>query len=242
MNLFYCHIQNGHHVLFSEEESRHILLSLRKKSGDTIYATEGKGVIYKVQIQNQNKYVTGLVVSSLEVKKNTPHVELLVGNIKQSERMEWLVEKAVELGVHAIVPFTSERTEKSKLNLERLQRISIAAMKQSLCAFLPEIKNITPLKYLINEPFDGGKFMATCTREEKSHLVECAREHTSIRILIGPEGDFSLDELEMASENHWKLVSLGSSRLRSETAALFALSCILVSRPILSKSIVIQPF
>jgi 16S rRNA (uracil1498-N3)-methyltransferase len=135
--------------------------------------------------------------------------------------MEWWLEKSVEIGLDRFVPLRCRFSERKELKIERMRKIAIAAMKQSLKATLPQIDEMTDFKRFIEEPFDGQKFIAHCMdnqpRHLLSHLIQKGRD---VRILIGPEGDFSQDEVSFALQNGYLPISLGDQRLRTETAAL----------------------
>jgi 16S rRNA (uracil1498-N3)-methyltransferase len=212
-------------LTLSEEASRHIVQVLRMKEGEQLYLTNGKGLILKVVIQQAHKKNT--VVSVVEREQHElPKQEIVmaVSLLKNTARFEWFLEKAAELGVRSIIPLRCERTEKMQFRTDRAKQILISAMLQSRQYFLTEISE--PQSYgsfmqsASNAHYDH-QFIAHCIPEEKPLLHGALTQPFSKAILlIGPEGDFSEKEIIMAKENGFKAVSLGHTRLRTETAAL----------------------
>ena len=223
MRLFYQPgIPQGVHHL-DPEESRHCIKVLRKKVNDTIQVVDGKGTFYQVIITETNPRQTSFQV--VDQKKEAPknyYIHLAVAPTKRLERIEWLVEKVVELGVDRISFIDCANSERHKLRIDRLQRKAISAMKQSLKATLPVIDDIIPLSdfFPLVDP-DSTKLLAHLS-QNAIPLTQAAVLKTACCLLIGPEGDFSVAELEQASAAGFQMVGLGNSRLRTETAALAA--------------------
>ena len=205
-----------------EEESGHVVRVLRHTVGDEIDVVDGNGMWYHCRIASAHLKHCSVEILSSHSDSHWPYrVELAIGPTKNLDRMEWWLEKSVEIGLDRFVPLRCRFSERKELKTERLRKIAIAAMKQSLKATLPQIDEMTDFKRFIEEPFDGQKFIAHCMddqpRQLLSHLVQKGRD---VRILIGPEGDFSQDEVSFALQNGYLPISLGDQRLRTETAAL----------------------
>lgn len=205
-----------------EEESGHAVRVLRHTEGDEIEVVDGLGMWYHCRITAAHPKHCALDIMS---SRPDPHwsyrVELAVAPTKNLDRMEWWLEKATEMGLDRFTPLLCRFSERRELKVERLRKIAISAMKQSLKATLPVIDPMTDIKRFLQEPFDGQKFIAHCMddqpRQLLSHLIN---KNMPVRVLIGPEGDFSPEEVALAISNGYKPVSLGDQRLRTETAAL----------------------
>jgi 16S rRNA (uracil1498-N3)-methyltransferase len=222
MNLFYSDKIQESLAFFSEEESQHIRHALRKKAGDAIAFTDGQGHLYTGRLVADKKALYAIIEETLKTQAPEKTICLWIAPLKQPERMEWLVEKAVELGVSEIALLETAHTERHTLKYERLRRLTLAALKQSLQVWLPEIRPLKPFLEAIHSPFEGIKAIAWCGDSfPKQHLAEVIRPDQSLRLLIGPEGDFSEAEVAMAMDAGYKAVHLGTTRLRTETAALY---------------------
>lgn len=205
-----------------EEESGHAVRVLRHVEGDEIEVVDGQGTWYHCRITAAHHKHCGIEILSQRPDAHWNYrVELAIGPTKNLDRMEWWLEKATEMGLDRFVPLRCRFSERKELKVERMRKIAVSAMKQSLKATLPEIEEMTDIKHYLQEPFEGQKFIAHCMddqpRQLLSHLIHKA---TPVRILIGPEGDFSPEEVELALQNGYQPVSLGDQRLRTETAAL----------------------
>lgn len=209
-----------------ESDSAHATRVLRLKSGDVIQVIDGKGTTYMCRIVAPHQRHTLVEIISSEATPLPWNHELIiaVAPTKHLDRMEWFVEKAVETGVNRIIPILCHHSERRELKTERLEKIAISAMKQSLKAIAPLIDPLTPVEEVIRG-FDGfQRFIAYCDRSIPRKLL--AREYrpgSPAIAMIGPEGDFSQDEIHAALDSGWSPVSLGPCRLRTETAALTAL-------------------
>ena len=205
-----------------EEESGHVVRVLRHAEGDEIDVVDGKGSWYHCRITSAHPKHCAVEVISVRADQHWPYkVEVAIGPTKNLDRMEWCLEKSVELGLDRFTPLRCRFSERKELKTERLRKIAISAMKQSLKATLPQIDEMTDFKRFVSEPFNGQKFIAHCIEEqERLLLARTVNKGSDVRILIGPEGDFSPDEVSIAIQNGYIPVSLGEQRLRTETAAL----------------------
>lgn len=215
---------------FDKAESRHIIRVLRKKEDDLIYITDGKGNLVTSTIINKNEKRCQVKINSF-VKQNKPfnyYLHIAIAPTKNIQRLEWFLEKATEIGVSEITPILCERSERKTIKQERLEKVLIAAMKQSLKYSLPKLNLLTPLKDMLKENTQKNKYIAHCIKDDKSSLKQnlqaiCKQnEMTEVLIVIGPEGDFTPNEIVLALQNNFTPVSLGKSRLRTETAGIVA--------------------
>lgn len=221
MIIFYCeNIQSCPEL--SEEDSGHAVRVLRHVEGDEITVVDGQGTFYRCAITAAHPKHCGLQILSTEEEKHWPYgVELAVAPTKNLDRMEWWLEKATEMGLDRFIPLKCRFSERKELKTERMRKIAISAMKQSLKATLPVIEEMTDIKRFLEEPFDGQKFIAHCMDDQPRKLLSHeVKPGTAVRVLIGPEGDFSPEEVQLALSNGYVPVSLGDQRLRTETAAL----------------------
>lgn len=226
MQLFYApDIVPPRHTL-SEEESKHCVRVLRLGVGDELHLTDGRGNLYRCRVTDPNpKRCAVETVETIAEYGRMPYgLTIAVAPTKNIERFEWFLEKATEVGVSEIVPLLCERSERRALKIERAERVVVSAMKQSLKAFCPALRPLTPLDDLLAEPFDGRRLIAHCDapRMEKRHLFDTLRPHENLLVLIGPEGDFSPAEIDAALRAGFEEITLGRQRLRTETAAVVA--------------------
>ncbi|MDE7411709.1 MAG: 16S rRNA (uracil(1498)-N(3))-methyltransferase [Paramuribaculum sp.] len=208
-----------------ESDSQHCIKVLRMTAGDNITVIDGKGNQYICSIIDPHSKHTGVnIISKCVIPLCWDYnITVAVAPTKHLDRMEWLTEKLTEIGVNRIVPLLCRRSERKEIKVERLQKIAISAMKQSLKAVLPEITPITQYSQFMQEQHTGMKFIAYCDDSLPRRLL--AKEYKpgeSATILIGPEGDFDEKEISMALNNGWIPTTLGDNRLRTETAALVA--------------------
>jgi len=216
--------QDAKTVSFDAEESKHIAKVLRLQTQDKILLLNGEGFRFQAQLTLVSpKKVEADIAHAEKLEPNRNHrIHLAIAPTKNTDRTEWLVEKATELGVYALHFFHSERTEKTHLRMDRLQRIMQAAIKQSLNPFAPKMEAPRPFLDILQLPFKQ-KYLAYCEDKPKTALSDAVQKMGDILILIGPEGDFSPKEIAQAMQNNCTLVHLGENRLRTETAALYAL-------------------
>jgi 16S rRNA (uracil1498-N3)-methyltransferase len=214
-------------IVLDEDTSRHVVQVLRMKEGEKLNLTDGKGNLITAEISDSHKKHCS--VSILD-SRFTPHVSrkitIAISLLKNTNRFEWFLEKATEIGVSEIVPLICERTEKQKFRYDRMKGICISAMLQSQQTWLPVLQDPMPLKNLVVEQFENTqKFIAHCDDSLKDQLTnKLINQSTSSLILIGPEGDFTNDEIRLALENNFVPISLGETRLRTETAGIVAAS------------------
>lgn len=208
---------------FPKDESRHIVKVLRKKVGDTLYITNGNGFLFtaKITIADQKNCVVS--IENSEFKKPTDYqLHLAVAPTKMNDRYEWFLEKATEIGITSITPIFCDHSERKNVKLDRFEKILQSAMKQSLHLYLPTLNQPMSFKDYINQDFSGDLFIAHCEETDKKSLKNEIKPNKEITILIGPEGDFSVNEIETAIKNKFIPVTLGNTRLRTETAAIVA--------------------
>jgi 16S rRNA (uracil1498-N3)-methyltransferase len=223
MQLFYTPDINSDEYTLSKEESRHCIQVLRKKLGDTIYLVDGKGGFYKASLISENPKSCTLKIESIsrDFGKSDIHIHIAIAPTKMNERFEWFLEKATEIGINEITPIICEHSERKVLKLERMNKILVAAMKQSQRAYLPKLNEPISFESFVNHKREVDCFIAHCNEEsEKKHLMSVLNKGANSLVLIGPEGDFSSKEIELACEQGFSTVSLGENRLRTETAAI----------------------
>ena len=233
MNLFYQpSIQQGIFHLDSTE-SKHCTKVLRRKAGDKIHITDGKGFLYEAVITVADPVECKFEIHERKIEDvKSFGIHIAISPTKHPDRLEWFVEKAVELGVDKITIMNCEHTEPSHYKFERLEKIAISAMKQSLRLTLPNIEGPTDFSTVINETSAASKFIAHVDASNTDHLKNIAPPDSVYLVLIGPEGDFSPHELQLAAAKKFLKVSLGSNRLRTETAGLAACNILnLVNTP-----------
>lgn len=211
-----------------EEESGHAVRVLRHVEGDEVEVVDGEGTWYHCRITAAHPKHCGVEIISQRPDPHWPYrVEIGIGPTKNLDRMEWWLEKATEMGLDRFVPLRCRFSERKELKTERMRKIAVSAMKQSLKATLPEICEMTDIRRFVEEPFEGQKFIAHCMEDQPRQLLaQLIGKGQNVRILIGPEGDFSPEEVEMALSNGYLPVSLGDQRLRTETAALSSVNTI----------------
>jgi len=225
MQLFYNSdiSEQNNTFTFPKDESRHIVKVLRKKVGDTLYITNGNGFLFtaKITIADQKNCVVS--IENSEFKKPTDYqLHLAVAPTKMNDRYEWFLEKATEIGITSITPIFCDHSERKNVKLDRFEKILQSAMKQSLHLYLPTLNEPISFKDYINQDFSGDLFIAHCEETDKKSLKNEIKPNIEITILIGPEGDFSVNEIETAIKNKFIPVTLGNTRLRTETAAIVA--------------------
>ena len=226
MKLFYnidLNYNDKELTLFDSEHS-HLTKVLRKKVDEIVYLTNGRGYLFEAVIIQINLKDTKLkILSSLKKPKRNYYLNVAISPTKKNDRFEWFVEKATELGISQITPIVCEHSEKKKINTERLERILISSLKQSNQFFKPEINSINTFEnFILNN--EDQLFMANLKTSNK--LSEKLFTKSNICLMVGPEGGFSDREIDIAKKQDIKEVTLGNSRLRSETAAIYGMSII----------------
>lgn len=224
MQLFYSKsldIESTSYTL-PKDESKHVIRVLRKQPGDSIYLTNGKGYLFTAQIYDANPNKCKLSITSNTYQEPRDYkLHLAVAPTKLNDRFEWFLEKATEIGVTEITPLLCDHSERKVIKEERFLKILQSAMKQSLHYHLPILHPLTSFKDFV-ESTQSNTFIAHCEDDKKSLLKNELSPATDYTILIGPEGDFSITEIQLALEKGITPVSLGNSRLRTETAAIVA--------------------
>lgn len=225
MQLFYSEAisSDSSIFVFDKEESKHIVRVLRKKAGDTLLVTNGQGSLFEVKItmDSDKKCMTEIIKSECQPPKDY-HIHLAVAPTKMNDRFEWFLEKATEIGIQEITPIICEHSERRVVKTERWNKILQAAMKQSLQAYLPRLNAPISFRDFVEKNFNAQRFIAHCADTEKNSIHSLANPKNSYLLLIGPEGDFSKDEIELALSKGFQPVTLGTTRLRTETAAVVA--------------------
>ena len=240
MELFFSReIASGAREL-DRQESGHCIKVLRHRAGDTIHVIDGCGNLYECRIVSADPSATGFeVVSVVEGYGSHPYrLTMAVAPPKNIDRFEWFCEKATEIGVDEIVPLVGDYSERKVFKGERCERIIVSAAKQSHKGAIPSLAPLTPVREFLGREFAPGvhKFICYCSEVEgaaKIHIREAlasAGDSCDFAVMIGPEGDFSREEIALALQHGWQLVSLGDSRLRIETAALSAVAAVYLSR------------
>jgi 16S rRNA (uracil1498-N3)-methyltransferase len=213
---------------FTKEESKHITKVLRKTVGDILHITNGNGWLFKAEINLANiKNCAATIIEKKIQPKRNYNLHLAVAPTKMNDRYEWFLEKATEIGVDSITPIICDHSERKLIKHGRLEKILQSAMKQSLQCYLPKLNEAIKFSDFINQDYDGQLFIAHCEETKRKSLKNELLPNREVTILIGPEGDFSVKEIETAIQNKFIPVTLGETRLRTETAAIVA--CQIVS-------------
>ncbi len=210
------------HFTLSEETSKHCIQVLRMKVGEYLQLTNGLGILYKATIVSEDKKKTIVLIE--EAKTITAHskkIIIAISLLKTNNRFEWFLEKATEIGVAEIQPIITARTEHHRFRHDRMNAILIAAMLQSQQAWLPVLQEPVSYADLIRKSAHAQKLIAHCEEDSKQFIKDLPLSNDT-QILIGPEGDFSKEEIKLALDNHYLPVSLGDTRLRAETAGIVA--------------------
>ena len=224
MNLFYIPEISAENTAFlNEEESRHCIKVLRMQEGDIVQFTDGKGHFFKARISGTSHKKTELqIIEKTEIPIQSPKLHIAIAPTKNINRMEWFLEKATEIGIYKITPVYSFHSERKVIKPERLEKILISAMKQSLKARLPILEQELSFTDYIQNENEKNRYFAYCGEMDKRLLQQIYPVGEDATILIGPEGGFSPEEAALAISHGWKPVSLGSARLRTETAGIAA--------------------
>ena len=222
MNIFYTPDMNGKFYTLEESESKHCVKVLRKSLGDRLILVDGVGGWYEAAITDPNpkRCAVEVIQEVKNFEKRSYSLHLAVAPTKNIDRFEWMIEKATEIGVDEITPLLCEHSERKQVNNERLHKVMISAMKQSLKAYLPRLNNLTNFETFSSSSFDAKKFIAHCEEGYKKHLFTQIKTHEKVVVMVGPEGDFSTSEIKKAIDGGFGEVSLGKSRLRTETAGV----------------------
>ncbi len=211
-------------VVLDEPTSKHVVQVLRMQNGEQLQLTNGKGILFTAEIiDDHRKKCAVKIIATHNGQQPTTNISIAISLIKNSTRFEWFLEKATELGVSVIIPLLCSRTEKSSFKHERMKSILVSAMLQSQQTWLPVLQEPTKFSDLVTAALHQQKFIAHCIDDARRKLVDLNNESLNSKlILIGPEGDFTQDEIRLALQYHFNAVSLGNTRLRTETAAIVA--------------------
>jgi len=224
MHLFYTPDISGNEYYLSEEESKHCTKVLRLKENDIVYLVDGNGGFYKAAISaiSGKKCLLRIEETQEEFGKRNYRIHIAIAPTKNIDRIEWFVEKATEIGIDEITPIICQRSERRVVKTDRLEKIAVSAMKQSIKAYLPKINEAQTFNNFVKQNNASFKCIAHCLPENKQEFKALIKSQNDILILIGPEGDFTSHEIELALKNNYLPVSLGESRLRTETAGIAA--------------------
>lgn len=223
MQLFYCPGIIHQDFFLSEDESRHCTKVLRHQSGDIIQITDGCGSIYSAELTDISAWKCEFkIIETTKYSKSDFTIHLAIAPTKNIDRIEWFVEKSIEVGVDEITFLQTAHSERNKINLERIRKKAISAMKQSLRSFLPKINDLQKVRSFIEKSEARQKFIAHLDVDSPIYLNKKAEVSSDYLILIGPEGGFSHEEINLAKENGYYCVVLGNQRLRTETAGVVA--------------------
>jgi 16S rRNA (uracil1498-N3)-methyltransferase len=208
---------------FDKEESRHIVKVLRKKEGDAIHITNGAGLLFTSEIHFGSDRKCEVKITNEQFFEPAQYrLHLAVAPTKMNERYEWFLEKATEIGIHEITPLICDHSERTVFKADRFEKLLQSAMKQSLQFYLPKLNAPVPFAAFVSAAREGEMMIAHCEETEKTLLKNALKPKTPVTILIGPEGDFSAKEIKLALDKKYIPVSLGNTRLRTETAAIVA--------------------
>lgn len=226
MQLFYAPEISLPRYTLPEEESKHCVRVLRMTVGDELHLTDGKGNMYRCKVVSDNvkRCEVEVVQTWPEYERMSYGLTMCVAPTKNIDRFEWFLEKATEIGISEVYPLECDHSERRQIKLEREEKVITAAVKQSLKAYHPVLHDLTSVRDIIAMDFEGEKYIAHCDSSfgERPYLGNLVKKGANTLILIGPEGDFSKEEINFALQNGFKAISLGRERLRTETAAVVA--------------------
>jgi 16S rRNA (uracil1498-N3)-methyltransferase len=224
MHLFYTPDISEETYTLNEIESKHCIKVLRLNTNDQIELIDGKGSFYEAKIidPNPKKCKIEIIKTIHEFGKRNHYLHIAIAPTKNMDRFEWFLEKATEIGIDEVTPLLCDHSERKAIKNERLEKIIVSAIKQSIKAYKPILNPLTKYGDFIKQDFDGTKYIAHCEENEKQSLKANYKTGSNSLILIGPEGDFSPNEIKLAKENNFRETSLGESRLRTETAGIVA--------------------
>ena len=216
--------------VFDKDESKHIIKVLRKQEGDVLFVTNGLGCLFTTKITLASDSKCTVKIDSIKQQEAPKYnLHLAVAPTKMNERYEWLLEKITEIGCQEITPIICDHSERKIIKMERFQKIIESAMKQSLHYYMPKLNDPIVFKDFIAKTFTGQKFIAHCEETDKKSLKNSLQLNHDCVICIGPEGDFSIKEINAALSENFVPVSLGDTRLRTETAAIVACHTVVLS-------------
>ena len=224
MHIFYTPELSGNTYTLDETESKHCIRVLRLEKGNEITLVDGRGGWFTAEIADPNpkRCAVNVIKSELNFGQRNFQAHIAIAPTKNIERIEWFLEKATEIGIDRVTPLLCRYSERKEIKNERLEKVMVSAMKQSLKAYLPQLDELTKFNDFIKQPFSGQKFIAHCEEQHRELLKNTIKHGENYLILIGPEGDFSTEEIRLAIDAGFVPVSLGESRLRTETAGVVA--------------------
>lgn len=225
MHIFFTPDITQNTYTLNEEESKHCVRVLRLPVGSLVNLVDGVGGMYIAEIVSDHPKKVNLKILEVEreYQKRNHYLHIAVSPTKNIDRLEWFLEKATELGIDEITPIISDRSERKVVKDDRLTKVITSAVKQSIKAYHPKLNEAVALGSFLKQPFNGDKLIAHCINNDgKEFIANLVKPHRHYLILIGPEGDFSPDEVNLALNTGYKAITLGSNRLRTETAALAA--------------------
>lgn len=225
MQIFYTPSINGNVIFLGEDESKHCIRVMRMTKGSMVNLVDGKGNLYKGIISKPDARGCEITVTEVfsDFEKRNYSLHIAISPVKNNDRFEWFIEKCVEIGIDFITPLICRNTEKTSVKTERINNIIISAMKQSVKAFKPLLNAPVTFTEFVKQEIHGTGLIAHCNQEIKRYSIDqVCRKGEDTTIMIGPEGDFSEEEIRMAIGNGYKPVHLGKSRLRTETAGIAA--------------------
>jgi len=225
MHVFYTPDIESNEYTLNEEESKHCIRVLRLSKGSMVSLIDGRGGLYQAEIISDNKknVIVSVTESVLNYQKRNHYLHIAVAPTKNIDRLEWFLEKATEIGIDEITPVICARSERKVVKEDRLNKVITSAVKQSLQAYHPKLNPYTPISEFLKHDVEGAKLIAHCMEgEPRQYISQVPTDTKRYTILIGPEGDFNAEEVQVALENGYKALTLGNTRLRTETAALAA--------------------
>ncbi len=224
MHLFYTPDISEETYTLDEIESKHCIKVLRLNINDNIELINGNGTFYEAKIieANPKKCKVEITKTIKEFGKRNHYIHIAIAPTKNIDRFEWFLEKATEIGIDEITPILCEHSERKMIKPERLEKIIISAIKQSIKAYKPKLNDLTNYSDFVIQSSDYEKYIAHCEENKKTLLKNSYCKGQNVIILIGPEGDFSPSEISLAKQNNFQEISLGESRLRTETAGVVA--------------------
>ena len=235
MELFYSEnlLPENQTLVFSSEESRHLIKVLRKKPGDIIVVTNGKGLEWKGEITGTDFRKVGAEKTETIIHKNErAPLHIAIAPTKSNDRMEWFLEKATEIGISQITPIICQRSERKTIKMDRMKKILVGGLKQSAQYYLPQLNPVLSFESFLETNPKEKRMIAHCQRGNKIALHQIENLDEGLLIMIGPEGDFSDHEIEKAKNQSFTAITLGSQRLRTETAGIVACSKVATLREI----------
>ena len=227
MDFFFSNDINNQTIILDNYESRHCIKVMRHKVGDLIKIVDGLGNLYSGNLVSFNKNSCAIQINDKteNYKKRNQHIHIGISPIKNQDRLEWFIEKSVEIGIDEITLIDCDRTLRKKIKIDRLNKIAITAMKQSLKAYIPKINDVISVNDFIMYNQNSSKFICHLDNDDRRDVFyykDDIKKYKNVSILIGPEGDFSASEIGLAVDNDFLCVTLGNSRLRTETAGIVA--------------------